>query len=153
MEHCIRQNNAIDIYEEYFVDIDVDAIDEPPSAKTINVFRYDLRCCTMFMQSVFLYLIDGVKLNHAACLCVKNPQGLVLRQTLFGCLSVHMYVCIFIVVSLCLSYLAGCLNCLSVLLCLTLPCSVLSPSVSHAVSFYMSDRKPGSLIVCLSVSI
>ena len=39
MEHCIRQNNAIDIYEEYFVDIDVDAVDEPPSAKTINVFR------------------------------------------------------------------------------------------------------------------
>ena len=39
MEHCIRQNNSIDIYEEYFGDIDVDSSEEPPSAKTINVFR------------------------------------------------------------------------------------------------------------------
>ncbi|CAH1794607.1 unnamed protein product [Owenia fusiformis] len=39
MEHCIRQNNAIDIYEEYFDDVEVDSTDEPPSAKTINVFR------------------------------------------------------------------------------------------------------------------
>lgn len=40
MENAIKQNNAIDIYEEYFDDVDVDATDEPPSAKTINVFRY-----------------------------------------------------------------------------------------------------------------
>ena len=39
MEHCVRQNNAIDIYEEYFDDIDTDMSEEPPSAKTINVFR------------------------------------------------------------------------------------------------------------------
>ncbi|KAK2150722.1 hypothetical protein LSH36_393g00019 [Paralvinella palmiformis] len=39
MENCIRQNNAIDIYEEYFSDIDVEISDEPPSAKTINVYR------------------------------------------------------------------------------------------------------------------
>lgn len=39
MEHTIRQNNAIDIYEEYFEDIEVDTVDETPSAKTINVFR------------------------------------------------------------------------------------------------------------------
>ncbi|XP_013416067.1 dynein intermediate chain 3, ciliary [Lingula anatina] len=39
MEHCIKQNNAIDIYEEYFDDIDVDDMDETPTAKTINVFR------------------------------------------------------------------------------------------------------------------
>ena len=40
MEHCIKQNNAIDIYEEYFEDMEVEAADEPPSAKTINVFRF-----------------------------------------------------------------------------------------------------------------
>lgn len=41
MEHCIKQNNAIDIYEEYFEDEETaDVADEPPSAKTINVFRY-----------------------------------------------------------------------------------------------------------------
>ncbi|XP_039646998.1 dynein intermediate chain 2, axonemal isoform X2 [Perca fluviatilis] len=40
MEHCIRQNNALDIYQEYFEDEDeVEEIQEPPSAKTINVFR------------------------------------------------------------------------------------------------------------------
>jgi len=39
MEHCIKQNNAIDIYEEYFDDVDGDTVDEQPSAKTINVFR------------------------------------------------------------------------------------------------------------------
>lgn len=40
MEHCIKQNNAIDIYEEYFEDEElVDDAQECPSAKTINVFR------------------------------------------------------------------------------------------------------------------
>ncbi|NXJ85750.1 DNAI2 protein, partial [Trogon melanurus] len=40
MEHCVRQNNAIDIYEEYFEEEEVaEAEDEPPSAKTINVIR------------------------------------------------------------------------------------------------------------------
>lgn len=41
MEHCIKQNNAIDIYQEYFDDEDpVEVTEEAPSAKTINVFRY-----------------------------------------------------------------------------------------------------------------
>ncbi|PNI32560.1 DNAI2 isoform 3 [Pan troglodytes] len=40
MEHCIKQNNAIDIYEEYFNDEEaVEVTEEDPSAKTINVFR------------------------------------------------------------------------------------------------------------------
>ena len=39
MEHCIKQNNAIDIYEEYFAEVEIDDSGEPPSAKTINVFR------------------------------------------------------------------------------------------------------------------
>jgi hypothetical protein len=39
MEHCIKQNNAIDIYEEYFENIHLDEVEESPSAKTINVFR------------------------------------------------------------------------------------------------------------------
>ncbi|XP_078257962.1 dynein axonemal intermediate chain 2 [Rhinoraja longicauda] len=40
MEHCIKQNNAINIYEEYFEDKEesVGINDEPPTAKTINVF-------------------------------------------------------------------------------------------------------------------
>jgi len=39
MEHCIRQNNAVDIYEEYFDKVEAVENDEAPSAKTINVFR------------------------------------------------------------------------------------------------------------------
>uniref|UniRef100_G3VY15 Dynein axonemal intermediate chain 2 n=1 Tax=Sarcophilus harrisii TaxID=9305 RepID=G3VY15_SARHA len=40
MEHCIKQNNAIDIYGEYFEEEDaVEVSDEILSAKTINVFR------------------------------------------------------------------------------------------------------------------
>jgi len=39
MEHVIKQNNAIDIYELYFNNMDNDQTDETPSAKTINVFR------------------------------------------------------------------------------------------------------------------
>lgn len=40
MDHCVRQNNAINIYEEYFGEM-IDAHEpEQASAKTINVFRY-----------------------------------------------------------------------------------------------------------------
>ncbi|NXH22033.1 DNAI2 protein, partial [Bucco capensis] len=39
MEHYIKQNNAIDIYEEYFVEEEMEEEDEPPSAKTINIIR------------------------------------------------------------------------------------------------------------------
>ncbi|XP_064423465.1 dynein axonemal intermediate chain 2 [Latimeria chalumnae] len=41
MDHCIKQNNAINIYEEYFEEDEaaVEISEEPPSAKTINVFR------------------------------------------------------------------------------------------------------------------
>ncbi|NWW43827.1 DNAI2 protein, partial [Pedionomus torquatus] len=37
MEHCVKQNNAINIYEEYFGEEEMAEVeDEPPSAKTIN---------------------------------------------------------------------------------------------------------------------
>ncbi|KAL7058970.1 hypothetical protein AAHC03_013830 [Spirometra sp. Aus1] len=39
VEHCIKQNNAIDIFEDYFDNIDQEASEEPPSAKVVNVFR------------------------------------------------------------------------------------------------------------------
>lgn len=45
MEHCIQQNNAIDIYEEYFDSQEVvEEAEEQPSAKTINVFRCGSSC-------------------------------------------------------------------------------------------------------------
>ncbi|KFQ56416.1 Dynein intermediate chain 2, axonemal, partial [Nestor notabilis] len=40
MEHCVKQNNAIDIYEEYFDEEEMIEVEiEPPSAKTINAIR------------------------------------------------------------------------------------------------------------------
>jgi dynein intermediate chain 2 len=39
MEHCIKQNNAIDIYEEYFADTPDAVTVDPPSAKSLNVYR------------------------------------------------------------------------------------------------------------------
>jgi dynein intermediate chain 2, axonemal len=39
MERCIKQNNSLDIYENYFNDLVEDEVEESPSARTINVFR------------------------------------------------------------------------------------------------------------------
>ncbi len=39
MEQCIRQNNAIEIYEGYFEGADDATRCQKPEAKTINVFR------------------------------------------------------------------------------------------------------------------
>ena len=39
MEQCIRQNNAIDIYEDYFEVQDDSTQCERPEAKTVHVFR------------------------------------------------------------------------------------------------------------------
>ncbi|NXQ85387.1 DNAI2 protein, partial [Nyctibius grandis] len=40
MEHCVKQNNAINIYEEYFGEEELAELeDERPSAKIINVIR------------------------------------------------------------------------------------------------------------------
>ncbi|KAJ3091761.1 Dynein intermediate chain 2, axonemal [Quaeritorhiza haematococci] len=40
MEHCIKQNNAIDIYEEYFTEApDTVVTADPVSAKSLNVYR------------------------------------------------------------------------------------------------------------------
>ncbi|XP_011898184.1 PREDICTED: dynein intermediate chain 2, axonemal [Cercocebus atys] len=57
MEHCIKQNNAIDIYEEYFNDEEaVEVMEEAPSAKTINVFRY---CCMPWWDIFFFCFIEN----------------------------------------------------------------------------------------------
>ncbi|CAF0850563.1 unnamed protein product [Adineta steineri] len=37
--HTIKQNNAIDIYENYFQNIEADVVEEAPFAKTINIYR------------------------------------------------------------------------------------------------------------------
>jgi dynein intermediate chain 2, axonemal len=39
MEHTIKQNNAIDIYQEYFKDTGDDVVTDAPSAKALNVYK------------------------------------------------------------------------------------------------------------------
>lgn len=39
MEHCILQNNAINIYEEYFEGVESATVMERCSARTLNVYR------------------------------------------------------------------------------------------------------------------
>lgn len=39
MEHCILQNNAINIYEHYFEDIELENLVEQTFCKTVNVYR------------------------------------------------------------------------------------------------------------------
>uniref|UniRef100_A0A8D8Z7X5 Dynein intermediate chain 3, ciliary n=1 Tax=Cacopsylla melanoneura TaxID=428564 RepID=A0A8D8Z7X5_9HEMI len=39
MEHCIHQNNAINIYEQYFDNVEPSIIVEDLSSRTLNVFR------------------------------------------------------------------------------------------------------------------
>lgn len=39
MEHYLKQNNSVDIYEEYFSHEEPILTDEPPTARTIAVLR------------------------------------------------------------------------------------------------------------------
>lgn len=39
MEHTIKQNNAIDIYETYFQNLEPDVVEEAAYAKTLNIYR------------------------------------------------------------------------------------------------------------------
>ena len=39
MEHFLKQNNAVDIYEEYFIGMPNLLTDEPPSTRTISILR------------------------------------------------------------------------------------------------------------------
>lgn len=39
VERCMKQNNTVDIYEQYFEDDRIEHCSEPPSAKGLAVFR------------------------------------------------------------------------------------------------------------------
>ena len=40
MEHTIKQNNAINIYEDYFSNAADSVVPEPHTARTVNVFKF-----------------------------------------------------------------------------------------------------------------
>ncbi|KAJ3291402.1 Dynein intermediate chain 2, axonemal [Borealophlyctis nickersoniae] len=64
MEHCIKQNNAIDIYEEYFGDAPDTITIDPPSAKSLNVYR-DPNSLKRAATYVSWYPDDGHKIAVA----------------------------------------------------------------------------------------
>ncbi|KAJ1507092.1 Dynein intermediate chain 2, axonemal [Coelomomyces lativittatus] len=64
MEHCIKQNIAIDIYGEYFVDVKEESTTDTPSAKTLNVYR-DPNAVKRTASYVSWYPEDGNKIAVA----------------------------------------------------------------------------------------
>ncbi|KAL3314149.1 Dynein intermediate chain 2, axonemal [Cichlidogyrus casuarinus] len=67
MEHFIKQNNAVDIYEPYFEDADMIEAEETPSAKIVNVFRdpYEVK---RGVNHISWYPEDSSKLAAAYCI-------------------------------------------------------------------------------------
>ena len=53
MESCIKQNNAIEIYQDYFNEIDEATDCEEPKAKVFDLIFSERE------TEVFLYLSDG----------------------------------------------------------------------------------------------
>jgi hypothetical protein len=65
VEHCIKQNNAIDIYEDYFPETTSDLVLEPPSARTINVYKcVVLRCKGVGPLPLYFCLYFSLSLSH-----------------------------------------------------------------------------------------
>ena len=64
MEHCIKQNNAIDIYQRYFEESPTSFSDDPPSAKTVNIFR-DPSSTKRAVSSISWYPNEGHKIAVA----------------------------------------------------------------------------------------
>ncbi|XP_047239768.1 dynein axonemal intermediate chain 2 isoform X5 [Girardinichthys multiradiatus] len=78
MEHCIKQNNAIDIYQQYFEeDEELEESSELPSAKTINILR-DPNEVKRTITSLSWHPDGGRKLAAAYCNLgfQKNPKDM-----------------------------------------------------------------------------
>jgi len=76
MEHYIKQNNVIDIYEEYFADSSERFGDEPPSAKTINILRYVM--ITRFTVVYLCYVIPEIPMMYHVVL--HTYHGILMGQ-------------------------------------------------------------------------
>ena len=81
LEHMVRQNNAIDIYEEYFTGDTVDHSGEPPSAKTLTVFR-DPNTVKRTATCISWYPDGGrkVAVSYAILQFQRQPEGMSLNS-------------------------------------------------------------------------
>jgi len=78
MDHYLKQNNAIDIYEEYFSDAPASSVtDEPPSAKTITVLRCVCVCVCVCVRSQcgIFHCRDPQELKRAVTHISWYPDG------------------------------------------------------------------------------
>ncbi|KAH8865284.1 Dynein intermediate chain 3, ciliary [Schistosoma japonicum] len=66
MEHCIKQNNALNIYENYFDDLDCCASEDSSSARTINVLK-DMNEYKRSVAYISWYTEGPTKLAVAYC--------------------------------------------------------------------------------------
>lgn len=92
MEHYLKQNNAIDIYEEYFnASSATKVVEEPPSAKTLSILRYVIRQLIVPLSYICISYHTGLKnlstlrewrYNHCSILllkcyfCCRDPNEL-----------------------------------------------------------------------------
>uniref|UniRef100_A0A3P9PQB1 Dynein axonemal intermediate chain 2 n=1 Tax=Poecilia reticulata TaxID=8081 RepID=A0A3P9PQB1_POERE len=66
MDHCIKQNNTIDIYQEHFKEDEMEKVPELPTAKTKSVFR-DPNQVKRTITSLSWHPDGGRKLAAAYC--------------------------------------------------------------------------------------
>eukprot|EP00762_Andalucia_godoyi_P000256 ANDGO_03198.mRNA.1 Dynein intermediate chain 3 len=81
VDHVTKQNNAIDIYEDYFSGDYMDHSSEPPSAKTVTVFR-DPSPLKRTASHISWSPTDGKKIAVAYCVLQfqKMPEGMSLSS-------------------------------------------------------------------------
>ncbi|XP_065164479.1 dynein intermediate chain 3, ciliary isoform X2 [Atheta coriaria] len=78
MEECILQNNAINIYQQYYTDVEPTPLVEPSTARTVNVFSDQLAGNPRPITHISWYPEDCSKLVITHCNMVfhaKIPPG------------------------------------------------------------------------------
>lgn len=81
MENCILQNNAINIYQQYFSDVEATPLVERSSARTVNVYQ-DQSTPTRPITSISWSPDNQTKLAIAHCNLVF--QSVVPKETTFS---------------------------------------------------------------------
>jgi hypothetical protein len=87
MEQCIRQNNAVDIYEDYFETVDEATQCEKPEAKTVHVFRdpttapykRPISAISWYCLAVLRFNVDFQNIN-----LIIDPKGVMCLLQVLG---------------------------------------------------------------------
>lgn len=74
MENCILQNNAINIYQQYFSDVEPTTLVEGSSARTVNLYR-DQCNPTRPITHISWSPDNQTKLAVSHCNLIFQPKG------------------------------------------------------------------------------